>query len=263
MSELTFPVSPNMTDRTPAFADAAARDAAVRATNDALSQLSFFRELLVKHEPRRSDVFTHVGLLEHCLVELSRVTGYDGMTLQENERRHAELRAANNEIFELRRQVGQQVTATAISNGMAHYERVFATWWAAHGFRFADTSFTTTGIRATVGHELVNTTPRSSFADKRLLRIAAASTAMIDEPEFDVLPDQFHSELLDSDRNRGAIIAEYARSLPGARVTGFSSVLDGENFYLRHDVLVPYEALENYAARLNEAAAASNGGDET
>lgn len=263
MPGLALPTSPNLTDRTPAFADAAAKAAAVRETSETLSQLSFFRELLVSHEPRRSDVFTHLGLLEKSLVELSRVTGYDGMTLQENERRHAELRAANNEIYELRRQVGAQVTAAAISNGLAHYERVFATWWAARGFRFADTSFTSVGVRATLGHELVNTTPRSSFADKKLLEIATSRTEMIDEPEFDVIHDQFHSELLDTDRNRAAIVAEYERTLTGARVTGFSSTLDGTSFYLRHDVIVPYEALERYAASLLTTESNTDGGNRT
>ena len=245
-----LPVSPEMTDRTPAFDTIEKKTAALKTVDEAITSLAFFKKLLSDHEPRRSDIFTHLGLLEHTLVELSEVTGYDGMTARENERRYAELRAANARIRELETKIGDQVSADAVSTGIDRYSRIFGAWWAARGFKYADMTPNQWGIRAKVDDELVNGEPHRTFADEKLLKLVVAATTRFTAPEFDVDPGQFHSNLLDTDRNRAAIIAAYAESLPGARVNGFTSVVEDGKFYLRHDVTVPYEDLERWAKSL-------------
>ncbi len=237
-------INPAFTDRTPAFKDHSAKITAVNELEQTISSLHFLRGLLINHDPYKSDIFTHLGLLESHLNELSKLTGYDGMVAKEHERRHAEIRAANLRIRELETQLGDRVTPQVIFSGLKHYEAVFGTWYAAHGFHYAKTEISPMGLRIEMDDELAIDEPDDCFADKRLLPYARKSIRMItDDCTFEFQKDQFHANLLDTDRNRRMLQGLYGTAFHNSVIHGFRSHCDGGRYYLRHEAFVPYEDL--------------------
>lgn len=251
--ELT--VSPNFKDKSPAFADEAAKKAALRKTNELLSSLGFFRNLILEHEPQKADVWTHLGLLEHGVSELSELTGYDGMLRKDREARFAETRAANIKIRELEAALGAGTGPDAVGAGIAHYMGVLGTFYSACGFRYASMDPTRWGIHAEFTHELTKTVKRSPFADKKLMAMAVLSCGFIPKQKgWDLERDQFHDSLLDTDRNRKRIVELYAAAFPGDIVREFRSVRDGDKYYLKHEITVGWNNLAAWETRIRQTA---------
>lgn len=64
--------------------------------------------------------------------------------------------------------------------------------------------------------------------------------------DWDIFEDQFHDELLDTDKNRKNLENLYEKYLPGFRIWKFESHRnDYGHFVLRHTVYVPFEAIED------------------
>lgn len=255
--ELT--VSPNFKDKSPAFADEAAKKAALKKTNELLSSLGFFRNLILEHEPQKADVWTHLGLLEHGVSELSELTGYDGMLRKDREARFAETRAANIKIRELEAALGTGTGPDAVGAGITHYMNVLGTFYSACGFRYASMDPTRWGIHAEFTHELTKTVERSPFADKKLLAMAVLSCDFIPSlKDWDLERDQFHDNLLDTDKNRANLRAMYADVFPGDGVREFRSVRDGDMYYLKHEITVSWENLAAWEAKIRQVAKEQN-----
>lgn len=251
--ELT--VSPNFKDKSPAFADEAAKKTALRKTNELLSSLGFFRNLILEHEPQKADVWTHLGLLEHGVSELSGLTGYDGMLRKDRETRFAETRAANIKIRELEAALGAGTGPDAVGAGIAHYMEVLGTFYSACGFRHASMDPTRWGIHAEFTHELTKAVERSPFAEKKLMAMAVLSCGFIPKQKgWDLERDQFHDSLLDTDRNRKRIVELYAAAFPGDIVREFRSVRDGDKYYLKHEITVGWNNLAAWEARIRQTA---------
>lgn len=255
--ELT--VSPNFKDKSPAFADEAAKKTALKKTNELLSSLGFFRNLILEHEPQKADVWTHLGLLEHGVSELSELTGYDGMLRKDREARFAETRAANIKIRELEAALGAGTGPDAVGAGIAHYMEVLGTFYSACGFRYASMDPTRWGIHAEFTHELTKTVERSPFADKKLMAMAVLSCGFIPKQKgWDLERDQFHDSLLDTDKNRANLRAMYADVFPGDGVREFRSVRDGDRYYLKHEITVSWENLAAWEAKIRQVAKEQN-----
>lgn len=251
--ELT--VSPNFKDKSPAFADEAAKKTALKKTNELLSSLGFFRNLILEHEPQKADVWTHLGLLEHGVSELSELTGYDGMLRKDHEARFAETRAANIKVRELEAALGAGTGPDAVGAGIAHYMEVLGTFYSACGFRYASMDPTRWGIHAEFTHELTKTVERSPFADKKLMAMAVLSCGFIPKQKgWDLERDQFHDSLLDTDRNRKRLVELYAAAFPGDIVRGFRSVRDGDKYYLKHEITVGWNNLAAWETRIRQTA---------
>lgn len=252
-------VSSNFNDKSPAFADEAAKKAALKKTNDLLSSLGFFRNLILEYEPKKADVWTHLGLLEHGIVELSELTGYNGMLQKEHEARHAEVRVANIRIRELEAELGAGTGPDAVGSGIAHYMEVLGTFYSACGFRYASMDPTRWGIHADFTHELSKTVERSPFADRKLLAMAILERDFIPGLEnWELEHDQFHDNLLDTDKNRANLRAMYADVFPGDEVREFRSIRDGNMYYLKHEITVSWNNLAAWEAKIRQIAKEHN-----
>ena len=64
--------------------------------------------------------------------------------------------------------------------------------------------------------------------------------------DWDIFEDQFHDELLDTDKNRKNLEKLYKKYLPGFRIWKLESHRnDYGHFVLRHTVYVPFKAIED------------------
>lgn len=246
-------INPILHDTTPAFTDKDSKEKALKAVNDLLSSLSFFRQL-IPADPQRSEVCTHLSLLEHGLADLSAATGYNGMVAQEQEQRHAEIRAANLKIRELTEQMGQTMTGEAISAGLRRYENLLRAWYETAGFRYASIDFNEWNMRIDMGHEINNQhADEPHLADKAAYAAAIRSNTIpliTSDIGWDLAVDRYHSCPLDTDNNRRKIIELYAASFPGAIVTEFRTIRDGNKYLLTHKAIVPYTDIERWAKTL-------------
>lgn len=259
---MNLPVSPYLTDKSPAFKTADQRANAIVELGETLSALSFFKQTVESMAPPASvaDVYTHLSLLEHHLTELSRLTGYDGMCTKENEARYAEIRAANQKIRELEAQLGSTMTGDAVASGVRHYLNVLGTWWSAAGFRYAKMEPTQWGISAEFSSEVILHERESTpYADSALLIKANGKVDPITTDDFDVREDKYHGDLLDTDRNKKALDALFRKYFPEAYITGFRSHHDSSQFCLRFTVYFNYKELEAWEKTLDSESESGKG----
>lgn len=71
---------------------------------------------------------------EHELASVSKLIGVQIDSAANIERRHAQLRAANMRIHELEAQLGAQVSAAHIQQGMERFSKRLNSWWDLEGF---------------------------------------------------------------------------------------------------------------------------------
>lgn len=85
-----------------------------------------------------TDGFTAValGLLEHQVQDLSKVTGVPCVSAAEVEQRYAELRNANNRVHELEKQLGSAGATVDIKHVVAHYSTLVRDWWQRDGMGY-------------------------------------------------------------------------------------------------------------------------------
>lgn len=249
MPELTTP--PSMHDKTILFNDYESKTKALTVIQKIKQSANFFEELIRQFEPRKSDAFVHLGLLESYLTELSKLTGYDGMVIQENKRRYAELKAANDRIRELEKQIGNQVSTEAVSTGIRRWENIFCAWYEAHGFRYADVEMGPYVIRAEFSEELVNAPRARHLSDEELFNELVNCVPFItDNPDWDIEHGQFHSNLLDTKANKLNLIQLFKDAFPNANIHEFKARKDGEQYYLRFSVAIPWSDLGAWYKKL-------------
>ena len=244
MSELQTP--PEMQDRSPLFTDPDKQQDTIKTVTECIHSLQVFYALMTESAPQKADAYTHLKLFENYLHDLSILTGYDSMLKAEFDRRYAEIRAANNRISDLESQIGSQTTPDAIASGMRHFENVFRAWYEGIGFRYGDIKFTNSGLTVNIDQELQNDNAKPRIADKTIYEAVWPYTVLItNDPAWDVDKDRFHSNLLDTDKNRTNILQLYTHTFPNASVHKFESYKESKHFYLRHAVHVPWADIDS------------------
>lgn len=218
---------------------------AQKIIKDTVFSISFLSQRLTDGADM-NDVHTHMSLLEHSIRDLSPLLHYDSVLAEEAEKRYAEIRTLNQKVRELENQRGREVTAEAVSAALRGYENDFSAWYEAHGFRYANTSYTAYGLRADFSSELNHTRRDSLTTSKELFKVLEASVPFITEShDWDIYRDHYHSEVLDTDRNRKNFVELFKNSFPDARILSFSSrVNDFDSFSLRCEVNVPYTDIQ-------------------
>lgn len=236
---------PVYNNRTPLSLSEEEKQKVIKTIKEAIDSLSFFCQRLADGADM-NDVHTHMSLLEHTVSDLSPLVGYDSVLAEELERRHAKIRELNLRVRELEEQRGKEVSATAASAALRRYENDFSAWYEALGFRYASTTFTAYGLRAEITAELNHCRSDRLTTSKELHNALSAILPFITEsPDWDIVHDHYHSELLDTDKNREMMKRVIKESFPSARITSFiSRANDFDSFSLRCDVFLPYPDIE-------------------
>lgn len=238
--------SPNMRDKSPLFQNQTDKQAATKIIEQINQSMGLFKAF-INLEPTKSDAFIHLSLLENYLAKLSKLTGYDGMIAKEQEQKYAEIRAANLKIHELESLLGSQVSANAVAAGMQHWENVFRAWYEASGFHYADIKMNPYVIRADFSDELTNEPKTRRLATKEILeKITGHVHFITDDSSWDIEHDRFHSNLLDTNKNKQNIIQLFTRTFPNSTIHEFKAHKDSEKYYLSFDAVIPWDDLDKY-----------------
>lgn len=96
--------------------------------------ISFMIEQWEKGELEHGMHETHLKLVETYAKEFTGLFDYAGILQKENEERYSEIRAANTENHELRKQLGQKVTNEDLRERIKNISEEFKKWWNIYGF---------------------------------------------------------------------------------------------------------------------------------
>ena len=251
MAELTVPQS--MYDKSLLFTNQEDKEAASKLIDQIGQSMGFFKMCIDQFEPRKSDAFTHLGLMESYLAELSKLTDYDGMVAKEYEKRYAEIKAANTRIHELEAMLGSQVSGAAVSAGIRHWENVFRAWYEAAGFHYAEVTMGPYVIRANFDDELENEPGQRHLATQELLdKVKGHVHFITSDEDWDIEHDQFHSNLLDTHANKLNLIQLFTDSFPKANITEFRARKDGGKYYLHFSVVILWEDLDAWWSSIQD-----------
>lgn len=212
-----------------------------------IEQLQFFGATLDTAD--KTNVDTHLSLLEYAMGDLSEQTGYTCQSLEKSRKLTSQIRALNERIRQLEQEIGKSINASTVSAGIRYYEEILIAWYESIGFHYASTTISANGIYADFSYEINNERLSYLTSNKNLFEEMKQHCA------YDFLPDKASVDcdcepgskrlcLMDTDSNRHIICAIFDRYLPGSIVRGFSSQLDHNVYLLRPQAYIPFSALE-------------------
>jgi hypothetical protein len=79
---------------------------------------------------------TILSLLESHTVNLHKVFGYSSVLQKEHDRRIIDIRTLNHENHELRKQLGDKVSAEDVREKLKNLKEVISNWWNKEGFGY-------------------------------------------------------------------------------------------------------------------------------
>lgn len=215
--------------------------------------LSFFRVRL-KDRPTMIDVHTHMGLFEHYLTDLTKLVKYDSVLQEEKEKRYAEIREKNLEIYQLHQKLGKDISPEGISAKLRDYDNVVRLWYGALGFHYASLKqYTPYGILYDFTHQLQYDQDDGCSSRKEWTDYFQKKFHLIteDNTTYDMYHDTYHAELLDTDKNRKAIQALLTENFPEYQIHEFRSRRnDFGSFSLEFHVNISYTDIENMMQRI-------------
>lgn len=232
-------------DHTPLNLTEEKKQEALKNIRDIQNSLAFFAQRIIDGA-RKDDVYTHLGLLEFQTADLSKATGYDGILAKQVEARNAEVRKLNQRIHELEDQRGAEVDATAVTAALKRYEDVFVSWYESCAFQYASVEYGPYGIQADFSNELSHTREKGLSRNNEVFAKFSMMTPFIPESEdWDIIKDDYHDELADTDRNRQNLIQLFTSAFPDVVIIEFKARKnDYGSFSLSINVHISFEDIE-------------------
>lgn len=197
--------------------------------------LSFFNEVAIKTDGEVGDVEAALCCAEGYFKELSELTGYDGLLKKEMEERHAEIRAKNFEIRELKDQLGKtDITGEVFGNIIRRMEDGIRRWGKRESFHFStDYNFGPHAISFTLCCGELDKPDDNPHVHTPEMKIAEG---------WDIAKDRYHDELLDTPNNRARLEAILTRDFKNARVFKYESWKSDNGYWLiRHAEVYLYD----------------------
>lgn len=216
--------------------------------SELLHSTEFFYQLVNCGKLSKENVKTHMGLFESYFTELSDILGYDSVIAKERKKRYTEIRTLREQLRESLTEQSKTITTELLIEKLNHLDGLFRAWYSSLGFHYASQEkITQRMFLYTVTQELEKE-PSCSCVPKECRKYMDEwGIVPINKREYwDIFEDQFHDELLDTDKNRKNLEKLYEKYLPGFRIWKFESHRnDYGHFVLRHTVYVPFKAIEN------------------
>lgn len=210
--------------------------------------LELFYQLVNDDKLSEENVRTHMGLYESYFTELSDILGYDSAIAEERRSRYTEIRTLREQLRESLAEQSKTITTDLLIEKLNHLDDLFRVWYSSLGFHYASQEkITQRMFLYTVTQELEKE-PSCSCVPKECRKYMDewGIVPINRREDWDIFEDQFHDELLDTDKNRKNLEKLYKKYLPGFRIWKFESHRnDYGHFVLRHTVHVPFEAIED------------------
>lgn len=248
---------PTLQNHTPVDISADDLKSAQKIIVETISQLQFFQHELKQPPVTVSTLSTHLGLLEYAVSDLCNHLHYkDSVLAKEIENRHKEIREANIRIHELTEQLGAGITADALNGALRRFEHILIAWYEAVGWEYGATKFYAHGIEIELSAELSHSESEPHLSDRTdLYNAIQAFQYGLRNMNPDLSTEgKYHTYLLDTDKNRDIVDQLLVLYLPGAHISGFHSIRNGQSLIMRSDLLIPYAALEQLEQRFSPKA---------
>lgn len=150
---------------------------------------------------------TLLTLLESYTVKLHESLDYNSTLKKEHDKRYVEIRELNMQNHELRKQLGDKVSAEDVREKLKNFKDIIYEWWVKEGFgHVSDTSFGGYGCRIKLSCNL------SYGSEKEQVVYLKNKGYEINEPE------RNNFDLIHSEKNVALLISEVTNRFPSARL---------------------------------------------
>lgn len=218
-----------------------------------VASMQFFYQRL--HEnPTMEDTWTHMGLFESYFKDLSPLVKYDSIMVTERENRFKEIREKNEKIRQLQSMLGKEITAEGVTAKLREYDDIVRLFYGSLGFEYASLeSYNTNGIVYRFTPNLFDEPDDGTSSLKQYTpNFQKAFNPIIgDNTEYDVYKDTYHSELLDTDKNRKLIQKLMTDTFPDSLIRKWESRLnDFDSYSMSFTIFIPYNDIDNLGKRV-------------
>ena len=192
--------------------------------------LEFFYQLVNDDKLSEENVRTHMGLYESYFTELSDILGYDSAIAEERRSRYTEIRTLREQLRESLAEQSKTITTDLLIEKLNHLDDLFRVWYSSLGFHYASQEkITQRMFLYTVTQELEKE-PSCSCVPKECRKYMDewGIVPINRREDWDIFEDQFHDELLDTDKNRKNLEKLYKKYLPNGGGSIFTFEIKGD-----------------------------------
>lgn len=191
------------------------------ALKDINDQLGFMYSLIKENKLDEEMRDTLSSLFEYRMADLSKQTGYDGMSTKKVEEKHSEIRNLNMKIRKLEEKIGSQDLTDKLKEQIKYLTGLVDKWWDIEGFKFIrEMSFRKYGLfEAKLGFSFNDFS--SHYSDKPITRKEKHKTWLeqLEERGFKVVKYKGDGAMLiDCDENRKLLINMIKNRIPSAEI---------------------------------------------
>lgn len=216
-----------------------------------IDSMSFFVTRL-SDRPNKTDVHTHLSLFRSYFNELAEIVGYGEILDQEITEQQNTIKGLNAEIARLYGMIGQGVTAEKVSAKLMEYDQILQAFAKALGFRYVPIERTSAWMMEFRFTDELMLTPMDAAScrnGEQMERIRHFSQSLPFIPshpeEWDLDFDDYHAELLDTDRNKHQLEELIRKTFPNSVIRGYRSRLnDFDHYSIEMTVAIPFTDLE-------------------
>ena len=225
------------------------KEKAISKLKETVHSLSFFIERIASEKAVMTDVYTHMGLMEHDFLELSELTDYQTVLKEEQERRLKDIRETMQENHRLKAEVGEKITAEQGSTWLRHMENILHAWQHAKGFQYIHIEKNLTwGVIFTINNDL----HQEDAIDKpktEIESICQTATPSVYEDDYPWEQEHmdYHNEILNTDTNKNTMRQFLQDTFPEAEVLEYKGRKnDRKNYIMTTKISVPYTDIQAY-----------------
>lgn len=188
----------------------------------------------------------YISNLEFYVKDIAAYYNYDSVLAKQVTERYAELKKANNQIARLQKTIQElDINSSIVSSKLKLYEDIARTFYEAAGFHYATVTFKETFLTLDMSAEHDYKAEPHLTSLKDMMYAVRKSMEDRNLLGFETFPESSYREYVkDTRKNKQRIMDLYNTMLPGSYVTEFRQREERGNWMLRHEVNVPYAALE-------------------
>lgn len=130
---------------------------AINKVNDLLMVLSLMKQQINENCLEVGFHETQLSLIEHYSVDILKSFNFDSVLQKQQEERHKEIKSLNIENRELRKQLGDKVSAEDIRESLKNISEKLNTFWDAEGFQhIRNMEFGQYGVKAEFNTDMLS-----------------------------------------------------------------------------------------------------------
>lgn len=211
-----------MSDKKIISLDKDAKEVCLSAIKDISSQLSFMYDLIKTNKLDEEMRDTLSNLFEYRMRDISKKTGYDGLSTKVVEEKHKAIREANLKIRELEKQIGSEDLTDKIQPQIKYLSELISKWWDIEGFNYIrEMNFGRYGVlEVELGFSFNDFSSR--YSDKPVTKKEQHKTWIeeVKERGFAVAHKKGDGYMLvDCESNRQLLISMIKNKFPSAKIT--------------------------------------------